>query len=88
MVGPPLNSAHRLRVRSPNLTWGELKSDFSRQYSSIPFNSHATQAFAWLQQGPDELHKMYVHHASKLLLKSITLQTCHRIQWSVCTITQ
>ena len=43
--------------------------NFSRQYSLIPFNSYAIQAFAHLQQGPDELLHMYLHHASEIVLK-------------------
>ena len=69
MIGSPLTSVHRLRHRSPNLMWRELKSELSRQYSSIPFNSHATQAFAHLQQGLDELLKMYLCCASEILSK-------------------
>ena len=57
MVGSSLTTAHRLRDRSPNLAWGELKSKLSRQYSSIPFDSHDTQTLSYLQQGLDELMK-------------------------------
>ena len=46
------------------------------QYSSIPFHSHAIQAFAQLEQGPDELFDMYLNHASELLLKCTICQTC------------
>ena len=37
------------------------------QYSAIPFDSHATKAFAQLDQGPYEVHDMYLHCASELL---------------------
>ena len=40
-----------------------------RQYSTIPFSSHTTQAFSHLQQGPNEPPQMCLHHASKLLSK-------------------
>ena len=61
----------------------ELKRELFMQYSAILFDSHATQAFAQLEQGPDELLDMYVHHASELLSKlyhisdvSMTLMDC------------
>ena len=69
MIGSPLTSAHTLREGLPNVMWKELKRTLSRQYSSIPFNSHTSQAFAYLQQGPDELLEMYLHHECELLLK-------------------
>ena len=69
MIWSPLTSAHRLRDELPNLMWGGSKNKLSRQYSSVPFDSHVTQSFAHLQQGLDELLKIYFHCASKLLLK-------------------
>ena len=39
------------------------------QYSNIPSDSHATQAFTQLEQGMDELLNDYLHHASELLSK-------------------
>ena len=43
----------------------------------MPYDSHATQAFAHLKQGPDELLEMYLHHANKLFYqKYITQMTC------------
>ena len=69
MVGSPQTSAHRLRDGSPNLTWRELKSKLSSQYSSIPFKGHATKAFANLQQDLCELLEMYLHSTSELLSK-------------------
>ena len=65
MVGSPLTSAHRLRDRSSNFTWRELRSELSRQYSSIPFDSHATKAFVSLYLAQDEPLEMYLHHASE-----------------------
>ena len=47
--------------------WMELKMELSMQYLAIPFDSHATQAFAQLEQGSDELLDMYLHCTSKLL---------------------
>ena len=63
IVGLPLIPAHRLRDRSPNIMQRELKSKLSRKYFSIPFDSHATQDFTHLQQGPDSLLEMFSYHA-------------------------
>ena len=61
MIGSPLTSAHRLREGTLNLMWQELNSKLSRKYSSMPFHSHVTQVFVHLQQGLEELLKMYLH---------------------------
>ena len=45
----------------------ELKRELSMQYATIPFDSHATQPFAQIGQGLDELLDMYLHHVSELL---------------------
>ena len=39
------------------------------QYSVILSDTHVTQAFTWLEQGPDELLGDYLHHATELLSK-------------------
>ena len=39
------------------------------QYSIIPFNTHASQAFTHLEQDPDELLDDYLHHVRELLSK-------------------
>ena len=62
-------SAHRLRHHLQHLTWDNIKNELSWQYSTIPSDSHITQAFAHLQQGPIELLEMYLHCASELLTK-------------------
>ena len=67
MLRSSLTSAHRLKDGPPKLTWKELTGELSRHYSSIPFDSHATQAFAHLQQGPSELPEIYLHCASELI---------------------
>ena len=69
MVRSSLTSAFRLRDYLPHLTWKDLKGELLRQYSKIPFDSHATQAFYHLQQGSDEILEMYLHHATELLSK-------------------
>ena len=47
--------------------WTELKKELSMQYFVIPADTHATQTFTWLEQGPDELLDDYLHHVSELL---------------------
>ena len=64
MVKSPLTSVHRVRDRSPNFSWRELKSKLSMQYSSIPFDSHTTQTFAHLQQGQDEILEKNFHSSA------------------------
>ena len=62
-------SSHMLRDCLSHLTWDDLKNELLRLYSTIPFNSHTTQAFACLQQSPSELLEMHLHGASELLSK-------------------
>ena len=64
LTGSLLLTANRLKTRSPNLTWTELKKELSMQYSIIPSNTHATQVFTCLEQGMDELLDDYLHHVS------------------------
>ena len=68
----PFTSPYRLRDHLPHLTRKDLESELSREYSVIALNNHATQAFAHLQQGSNELLEMYLHHAHELLSKIIT----------------
>ena len=69
MVGSPFALDCRLRDCLPHLTWDDLKNELLRLHSTTPLDSHATQAFAYLQQGPDELLTLYLHCASELLSK-------------------
>ena len=69
LIIPPLLTANRLKTRSPNLTWRELKKELSMQYCIIPSDTHATQAFTHLEQGMVELLDDYLHHVSELLSK-------------------
>ena len=39
------------------------------QHSVLPSDTHATQAFTLLYQGPDEILDDYLHHVSELLSK-------------------
>ena len=69
MTGSPLSSTNTLKAQSPNLMWMELKRKLSMQYSVILSDSHATQAFAQLEQDPSELLDMHFQHTSALLSK-------------------
>ena len=40
-TGSPHLAANRLKTRTPNLTWMELKMELSMQYSIIPSDIHA-----------------------------------------------
>ena len=67
LIGSPLSTAKRLKTRSPNLTWADLKKELSMQYSIIPSDTQTFQAFSYLEQGPDELLDDYLHCAGDLL---------------------
>ena len=54
MVELSFTSAQRLRDHLPCLKWNNLKNELLGLYSTIPFESHAKQTFALLQQGPNE----------------------------------
>ena len=45
----------------------ELKRELSILYSAILYDSHVTQAFSKLEQGPDEFLDMYLCHTSDFL---------------------
>ena len=45
-----LSWANRLKAVSANLTWTDLKRELSMWYSTIPYDSHATQAFMQLDK--------------------------------------
>ena len=57
----------------------ELRRELSMQYSNIPYDSHATKAFAQLEQAPHEPFDMYLQHTSKLLSKSYHTSYMSRI---------
>ena len=42
LIGSPLSTANRLKTRSPNITWADLKNKLSMQYSIIPLDTHET----------------------------------------------
>ena len=45
LIGSPLLTENRLKARLSNLTWAELKRELYMQYSIIPLDTHAMQAF-------------------------------------------
>ena len=59
MTGSPLSLTNRLKAPSSYHMSMELKRELSMQYSSFPFDSHAMEAFAQLEQGLHELLYMF-----------------------------
>ena len=45
LIKSPLLTANRLKIRSPNLIWTNLKKELCMQYSITPSETHTTQAF-------------------------------------------
>ena len=45
MIGSPDTSVHELRDHVPYVMWKDLKSEPLRQYSTTPFECHATPSF-------------------------------------------
>ena len=68
--------------------WTELKKELPLQHSVIPSNTHATQAFTQLEQGPDELLDDYLHCVSELSKIYTTLLTCLAFKQRALTILQ
>ena len=56
------------------------------QYLAILFDSHAAQAFAQMEQGPDELLDMYLHCANVFCQTFIILEICLGFCWKVKNI--
>ena len=75
----PLLTVNRLKTMSPNLMWADLNEELSMQYSIVPSDIHTTQAFTYLEQGPDKLLDNYLYHVSDLLLKIYHTSNMSRI---------
>ena len=78
LTDSPLSAANRLKSRSPNLMWKELKKELYMQYSVIPLDIHVTQDFTHFKQGLNEILDDYLHHVSKL--NYFTFLTCLEFQ--------
>ena len=49
------------------LIWSTLKQHLTSNYSEIPYNTHAINAYDMLQQGNDESTEAYLHRAQDIL---------------------
>ena len=53
------------------LSWTTLKQHLTANYSEIPYDTHAINAYNTLQQGADESTKAYLHRAQDIFLEHI-----------------
>ena len=71
LQGALLKSANYLEAKETNagktLIWSTLKQHLTSNYSEIPHDTHAINAYDVLQQGNDELTKAYLHRAQDIL---------------------
>ena len=71
LQGPPLQSAHFLESKEAGsgkqLDWHSLKKHLTTNYSEIPYNTHAINAYDNLHQGSNESTSAYLHRAQDIL---------------------
>ena len=71
LQGPPLKSASYLESKETNsgktLVWSPLKKHLKSNYSKIPYDTHAINAYDSLQQGSNESTIVYLHSAQDIL---------------------
>ena len=71
MQGAPLKSAIYLEGKENSidkkLSWITLKQHLTANYSEIPYDTHAINAYDTLQQGADEPTEAYLHRAQDIL---------------------
>ena len=60
LTSASLQVAACLWDRVVNVTWKELQKELTINFSPLPYDSHASQAFANLIQGPEESLTLYV----------------------------
>ena len=78
LQGPSLKSASYLESKEVNsgkqLDWYSLKKHLTSNYSEIPYDTHAINAYDSLHQGSDESTIVYLHRAQDILgcMSSIT----------------
>ena len=70
-TGTPLKSAHILKSKEVSsgkqLNWHSLKKHLTTNYSEIPYDTHAINAYDNLHQGSDESTTAYLHRAQGIL---------------------
>ena len=71
LQGPPIKLAHFLESKEvgsgKQLNWHSLKKHPTTNYSEIPYNTHAINAYANLHQGSDESTSTCLHRAQDIL---------------------
>ena len=71
LQGTLLKSANYLETKETSagktLIWFTLKQHLTGNYSEIPYDTHAINAFDTLQQGNDESTEAYLHRAQDIL---------------------
>ena len=71
LQGPPLKSAHFLESKEVNvgkqLNWQSLKKHLTNNYSKIPYDTHAINAYDNLHQSSDESTSVYLHRMQDIL---------------------
>ena len=76
LQGALLKSANYLETKEANsgktLIWSTLKQHLTSNYSEIPYDTHAVNAYDMLQQGNDESTEAYIHTQSTGHLRMYT----------------
>ena len=71
LQGPPLQSAHFLKTKESSSgkqsNWHSLKEHLTTNYSEIPYDMHAINAYDNLHQGSDESTSAYLHRAQDIV---------------------
>ena len=71
LQGTLLESASYLETKEANsgktLVWPTLKKHLTSNYSEIPYDTHAINAYDTLQEGNDESTEAYLHRAQDIL---------------------
>ena len=84
LQGAPLKSAIYLEGKEMSigkkLSWTTLKQHLTANYSKVPYDAHAVNAYNTLQQGTDKSTEAYLHRAQDILGISIILIICLPLQ--------
>ena len=71
LQGAQLKSANYLEAKETNsgktLCWSTLKQHLTSNYSEIPYDTHAINAYDMLQQGTDESTEAYLHRVQDIV---------------------
>ena len=97
LQGPPLKSAcflESIEVSSgKQLNWHSLKKHLTTNYSEIPYDTHAINAYDNLHQGSNESTSAYLHRVQDILeciqhtsdmtyISTISTNSCKTFNWS------